>query len=242
MRAPAPSSAARCRSTNSGRCNRRASAISAAMPRLRSRSGGRSNGAVMSQQAQASTSAGDPASGRDARGGREPKAKATRTRPGRSTGPRTPQGKARSARNAWRHGLSVPIRADPVWRAAVVRLERQLAGEEPVRRDLARMAAEAVVELRRIALARDRLITAFDGASTIDELRKLDRYEGSTCAKKRRAFRLLSCGRILGVAIADECGAGASFGKTNFPPRPGACGARAPFRKTNFRPHGWVWR
>jgi hypothetical protein len=69
-----------------------------------------------------------------------PKATARSTRPGRSTGPRTPQGKARSARNA------VPIRADPVWRAAVLRLERQLAGSEPVRRDVARMAAEAVVD------------------------------------------------------------------------------------------------
>jgi hypothetical protein len=34
--------------------------------------------------------------------------------------PRTPQGKWRSPRNARRHGLTVPIRADPAWRAQVL--------------------------------------------------------------------------------------------------------------------------
>jgi hypothetical protein len=38
-----------------------------------------------------------------------------------------------------------------------------------------------VVELRRIALARDRLIGGLDGASTIDELRKLDRMRIGLC-------------------------------------------------------------
>ena len=41
-------------------------------------------------------------------------------RPGRATGPRTPEGKWISSRNAWRHGLSIPIRADPFWRPAML--------------------------------------------------------------------------------------------------------------------------
>ena len=78
------------------------------------------------------------------------------------------------------------------------------------------MAAEAVVELRRIALARDRLITAFDGASTIDELRKLDRYEGAAYARKS-GRRFVSCRAIAysGVAVTPGCDADASFRKTN---------------------------
>jgi hypothetical protein len=112
--------------------------------------------------------------------------------PGRSTGPRALQGKARLARNARRHGLTIPIRADLVWRGEVVRLERELAGDGP--RQVARMVAEATAELSRIAKARG----AVDGAERIEELRKLDLYEARAFAKKRKAFRLLSCPRILG--------------------------------------------
>jgi hypothetical protein len=77
----------------------------------------------------------------------------------------------------------------------VVRLERALAGEGP--RNVARMVAEATVELSRIAKARDTLIGGMDGAERIEALRKLDRYERLAYAKKRKAFRLLSCDRIL---------------------------------------------
>jgi hypothetical protein len=186
------------------------------------------------------------------------KAAARSTRPGRSTGPRTPQGKARSARNAWRHGLSVPIRADPVWRAAVVRLERQLADEEPVRRDVARMAAEAVVELRRIALARDRLISRSDGASTIDELRSSTAMRGRPM--RRSGGRFVSCRAVaswgspsrMSVALGHHLAKRTSHHgrmrvarEHHFVKRTSAlmdgCGVEAPFRKTNFRHHGWVW-
>ena len=71
-------------------------------------------------------------------------------RPGRTTGPRTPEGKAISSRNAWRHGLSIPIRADPLWRPAVIALEHELARDGDAPRKFVRLFAEAVVELSRI--------------------------------------------------------------------------------------------
>ena len=124
-------------------------------------------------------------------------------------------------------------------------------------RDVARMAAEAVVELRRIALARDRLITGWDGAATIDELRKLDRYEGAAYAKKRRAFRLLSCGRILGSPSRMSVALGHRFAKrtsrrgrcvwrastisrNELSALTDGCGVEAPFRKTNWLPEAPV--
>jgi hypothetical protein len=45
-----------------------------------------------------------------------------------STGPRTAEGRARSTRNARRHGLSLPVLAHPIFSQDVAQLTREIAG------------------------------------------------------------------------------------------------------------------
>jgi hypothetical protein len=78
-----------------------------------------------------------------------------------STGPKTVQGRARAARNRFRHGLSLPVHSDPTWSEEVQALAREIAGTNANAdiRDLARRVAEAHIDVRRIRQARHRLLS-----------------------------------------------------------------------------------
>jgi hypothetical protein len=137
-----------------------------------------------------------------------------------STGPRTAAGKARSARNAVKHGLSSPTRADPEVMRATERWGRKVAGETTgEERELAYAIAAAQVELERVRQARfaiynadcgtARVIAAgapaalleahADGIEALEErlcevvwqLDALQRYDERAFARRQRAIRRL---------------------------------------------------
>ena len=130
-------------------------------------------------------------------------AAANRRNARRSTGPRSASGKLSVAVNALRHGLSVPVLADPVLAGEVAELAERLANgsADSQVRELAVNVAAAQVDVERVRHARHALTTRpATGASgteprsgrlrdDIQELVALDRYERRAISRRRSAIR-----------------------------------------------------
>ena len=111
---------------------------------------------------------------------------------GRRTGPRTRHGKARVARNARRHRLSLPVVADAALAPEISALAREIAGEgeTDARRAAAARIAEAQIDLIRIRGVRlavtEQLLA---GNEVTRELVRLDRYERRALSRRKLALQ-----------------------------------------------------
>jgi hypothetical protein len=88
------------------------------------------------------------------------KAEANRANARASTGPKSRQGRVRSARNALRHSLSIPVSSNPLLSEEVEALARAIAGlgANPEILGCARQVAAAQIDLRRVRHARHQLL------------------------------------------------------------------------------------
>jgi hypothetical protein len=91
------------------------------------------------------------------------KIKANRANAKVSTGPRTKQGKSRTAKNALWHGLSLSMLADPTRVTEVENMAREIAGQNATSEifELARRIAEAQIDLQRVRQAQLNLLTRY---------------------------------------------------------------------------------
>jgi hypothetical protein len=118
---------------------------------------------------------------------------ANRANAKKSTGPKTAAGRLKSSRNAYRHGLSCPLRFDPVTSAKADAIAWALIGEEAGEEELTSAAefARAQLELLRIRSTRTELLAKigldFNNTQELHRLVALDRYERYAHTKRRRA-------------------------------------------------------
>ncbi len=120
---------------------------------------------------------------------------ANRANAQKSTGPKTAAGRARSSRNALRHGLSAQLPPDPASEAQIEALTQAIIGDSttPEAFEAAREIAEAHVELMRIRSIRAATAATLDlvaaDPQALARLQALDRYERLAHTKRRRALK-----------------------------------------------------
>jgi hypothetical protein len=142
------------------------------------------------------------------------RAEANRRNAARSTGPRTAKGRLRSAQNARRHGFASVVVGGTKLSDEAEKLACAIAGPDPSPQRLhqARIIAETQFTLAKIAISKIttiKFVLAYKVKSTnvllepeqrcaiavvksLDQLRRLDRYERRASARFSRTLRLLN--------------------------------------------------
>jgi hypothetical protein len=109
-----------------------------------------------------------------------------------STGPKTAAGRARAARNAHRHGLTVPALRDPTLVKEVGGLGREIAGANADARclDLACRIAAAQADLLRVRSMRREVLSGMPcDPAAVARLATFDRYERYALSRRKFAIR-----------------------------------------------------
>lgn len=125
--------------------------------------------------------------------------RANRANAKKSTGPKTQAGKARVARNGWRHGLMRPVSSSTEFGAEVETLARLIGGDEASRErfDCACRIAAAQLDLKQVRDARQEvvaaagpnIVAAIADRNLLKKLMPLSRYEQRAIARRRFAAR-----------------------------------------------------
>ena len=123
----------------------------------------------------------------------EKQIRANRENAKKSTGPKTAAGRARSSRNALRHGLSLPLAPNTEMAAKADLIRKSLVSEQgkPTRVVAAIEFAQAQLDLLRIRAVRGQMMAELDSVSDdLTQLRRLaalDRYEARALARRCHA-------------------------------------------------------
>jgi hypothetical protein len=123
-----------------------------------------------------------------------------------SRGPKTPAGKARSARNACRHGLSRSASLNPAWANDITALARAIAGAGAgmERFGFACRIAAAAIDVARVRRARCELLATVPlDEMAIARAAALDRYERRALSRRKTAIRAF----YAAVALTSDAGA-----------------------------------